>query len=161
MNEIEYLSKQLVFYIHLVAIDEEFCEYDGHSKYSDEMRGVKDFSLFDSAIHEPMKSFGGEELYPDILAKATCYLRSLAMNHPFYDGNKRTALLSTIIFLELNGYKVTCSNDILYNITKEMVKDKNSITEIVEKIKPHIKISKMNKLKELFKKLGLLYKKKN
>lgn len=41
MEKVEYLSKQLVFYIHLVAIDEEFCEYDGHSKYSNEMRGKK------------------------------------------------------------------------------------------------------------------------
>lgn len=161
MENVEYLSKQLVFYIHLVAIDKEFCEYDGHSKYSDEMRGIKDFSLFDSAINEPMKSFGGEDLYPNILTKAACYIRSLAMNHPFYDGNKRTALLSMIIFLELNGYKVTCNNDILYNITKDIVEDKSNILEIVERIKPHIRISKINKMKELFRKAGLLYKKEN
>jgi len=151
MENVEYLSKQLVFYIHLVAIDKEFCEYDGHSKYSDEMRG----------INEPMKSFGGEDLYPNILTKAACYIRSLAMNHPFYDGNKRTALLSMIIFLELNGYKVTCNNDILYNITKDIVEDKSNILEIVERIKPHIRISKINKMKELFRKAGLLYKKEN
>lgn len=161
MEKIEYLSKQLVFYIHLVAIDEEFCEYDGHSRYNNEMRGIKDYALFDSAVHEPMKSFDGEDLYPDIITKAACYLRCLAMNHPFYDGNKRTALLSTIIFLELNGYKITCNNNTLYYITKETVENKNNIPEIVEKIKPYIRVSKMNKLKELFKKFDLLYKKEN
>lgn len=158
MKKVEYLSKQLVFYIHLVAIDEEFCEYDGYSKYNNEMRGIKDYALFDSAICEPMKSFACQDLYPDIIAKAACYLRSLAMNHPFYDGNKRTALLSTIIFLELNGYKVTCDNNTLYNLTKEIVQNKDDIQTIVERLKPHIKISKMNKLRELFRNLGLLYK---
>lgn len=157
MGKVEYLSKQLVFYIHLVAIDQEFCEYDGHSKYSDEMRGIKDYSLFDSAVCEPMKTFGGQDLYPDIITKASCYLRCLAMNHPFFDGNKRTALLSTIIFLELNGYKITCNNNTLYKITKEIVENKSDIPEIIEKIKPHVRVSKMNKLKELFKKLNLLY----
>lgn len=161
MEKFEYLSKQLVFYIHLVAIDEEFCEYDGHSKYSNEMRGIKDYALFDSAICEPMKSFASQDLYPDITTKAACYLRSLAMNHPFYDGNKRTALLSTIIFLELNGYKVTCDNSTLYNLTKEIVQNKDDIQSIVEKLKPHVRISKMSKLRELFRNLGLLYRKEN
>lgn len=161
MKKIEYLSKQLVFYIHLVAIDEEFCEYDGHSKYSNEMRGIKDYALFDSAICEPMKTFAGQDLYPDIITKAACYLRSLAMNHPFYDGNKRTALLSTIIFLELNGYKVTCDNNTLYNLIKEIVENKDNIQTIVEKLKLYIRNSKMSKLRELFRNLGLLYKKEN
>lgn len=161
MEKFEYLSKQLVFYIHLVAIDEEFCEYDGHSKYRNEMRGIKDYALFDSAICEPMKSFAGQDLYPDILTKAACYLRSLAMNHPFYDGNKRTALLSMIIFLELNNYKVACDNNTLYNLTKEIVQNKDNIQTIVEKLKPYIRVSKISKLRELFRNLGLLYRKEN
>lgn len=161
MEKVEYLSKQLVFYIHLVAIDEEFCEYDGHSKYSNEMRGIKDYALFDSAICEPMKSFAGQDLYPDIITKAACYLRSLAMNHSFFDGNKRTALLSTIIFLELNGYKVTCDNSTLYNLTKEIVENKDDVLTIAKKLKQYTRISKMSKLKELFRNLGLLYKREN
>lgn len=161
MKNIEYLSKQLIFYIHLVAIDEEFCEYDGHSRYSNEMRGIKDFALFDSAINEPKKTFAGEDLYPDIISKAACYLRSLAMNHPFYDGNKRTALLSAVIFLDLNGYKVTCDSETLYRITKEIVEERSTIPEIVQKLKPYIRISKMNKLLEVVKKRNEFYNKEN
>ena len=48
--EIEYLTEEFVFYIHMVAIDETFCEYDGHVAYSQEMRGVKDVALFKSAV---------------------------------------------------------------------------------------------------------------
>lgn len=148
---IEYLSAEFIFFIHTVAIDEEFCEYGGQVRYAEEMRGVKDKNLFESAVFEPQQSFAEQDLYPDIISKAACYLRSIAMNHPFYDGNKRTALLSTIVFLEMNGYKVTGSNDELYNLVKEIVEQKNSIEEISEKIKPYIRASKMNKIKKIFK----------
>lgn len=156
MDDIKYLSKQLVFYIHLVAIDKEFCEYDGHNRYDNEMRGIKDVGLFDSAIHEPMKSFDGKDLYSTLEEKTACYLRSLAMNHPFFDGNKRTALLSAVIFLRLNGHKITCDNNTLYIITKGIVENKSSIKEIVEIIKPYIRVSKRSKFEETLKKLGLV-----
>lgn len=157
MKEVEYLKGSFILYIHLVAIDEEFCEYDGHSKYKSEMRGIKDYPLLDSAINEPKKSFDGQDLYPDIISKASCYLRSLAMNHPFYDGNKRTALLSTIIFLEINGFKITGSDEELYRVTREIVEEKSSIDEIKEKIKPYIRVSGKSKMKEAFKKINSLF----
>ena len=159
--EIEYLTIEFVFYIHMVAIDETFCEYDGHVAYSQEMRGIKDKDLFKSAVLLPQQTFGGKDLYPRIVDKAACYLRSLAMDHPFFDGNKRTALLSTIIFLELNGYKVTCDNSTLYNLTKEIVENKDDVLTIAKKLKQYTRISKMSKLKELFRNLGLLYKREN
>ena len=158
--EIEYLTEEFVFYIHMVAIDETFCEYDGHVAYSQEMRGVKDVALFKSAVLLPQQTFGGEDLYPKIKDKASCYLRSLAMDHPFYDGNKRTALLSTIIFLEMNGYKITCNNDTLYNFTKEIVENKYSIEKIANMLNSYVRVSKMSIFKEIFKKINKFFKEK-
>ena len=158
--EIEYLTEEFVFYIHMVAIDETFCEYDGHVAYSQEMRGVKDVALFKSAVLLPQQTFGGEDLYPKIIDKASCYLRSLAMDHPFYDGNKRTALLSTIIFLEMNGYKITCNNDTLYNFTKEIVENKYSIEKIANRLNSYVRVSKMSIFKEIFKKINKFFKEK-
>ncbi|HJJ12705.1 MAG: type II toxin-antitoxin system death-on-curing family toxin [Clostridia bacterium] len=158
--EIEYLTEEFVFYIHMVAIDETFCEYDGHVAYSQEMRGVKDVALFKSAVLLPQQTFGGEDLYPKIIDKASCYLRSLAMDHPFYDGNKRTALLSTIIFLEMNGYKITCNNDTLYNFTKEIVENKYSIEKIANMLNSYVRVSKMSIFKEIFKKINKFFKEK-
>lgn len=158
--EIEYLTIEFVFYIHMVAIDEAFCEYDGHVKYSQEMRGVKDVDLFKSAVLLPQQTFGGEDLYPTILDKASCYLRSLAMDHPFYDGNKRTALLATVIFLEMNGYKITCDNDTLYHLTKEIVENKYSVQKIANMLKTYVRISKMSKFKEVFKRFNKFLKEK-
>ena len=158
--EIEYLTEEFVFYIHMVAIDETFCEYDGHVAYSQEMRGVKDVALFKSAVLLPQQTFGGEDLYPKIIDKASCYLRSLAMDHPFYDGNKRTALLSTIILLEMNGYKITCNNDTLYNFTKEIVENKYSIEKIANMLNSYVRVSKMSIFKEIFKKINKFFKEK-
>ena len=134
----------------MVAIDETFCEYDGHVAYSQEMRGVKDVALFKSAVLLPQQ----------IIDKASCYLRSLAMDHPFYDGNKRTALLSTIIFLEMNGYKITCNNDTLYNFTKEIVENKYSIEKIANMLNSYVRVSKMSIFKEIFKKINKFFKEK-
>lgn len=155
--EIEYLNPEFVFYIHIVAIDENFCEYDGHVRYGQEMRGVKDVGLFLSAIEQPKSTFDGKDLYPTVVSKAACYLRSLAMNHPFHDGNKRTALLSTVVFLEMNGYKMTCDNDTLYNIVKNIVEQKKSIEEIEKILAENIRISKMSKFKEKFKILNKIF----
>ena len=152
--KIEYLSLKFVYFIHMVAIDEAFCEYDGHVKYSEELRGIKDINLYKSAVLQPRQSFGGEDLYPDVITKASCYLRSLAMDHPFYDGNKRTALLATVIFLEMNGYKMTCSNEQLYSFTKRVVEEKMEIDKITEELKKYIRISKINKLKNIFRKFN-------
>lgn len=48
------------------------------------MRGIKDANLFNSALYEPKQTFEKEELYPTVLEKAECYLRSFFMNHPFF-----------------------------------------------------------------------------
>lgn len=53
-----------------------------------------------------MQTFDKKDLYPDILSKAAALMRSLIENHPFHDGNKRTAVMATIIFLQLNGYEL-------------------------------------------------------
>ncbi|OKJ69750.1 type II toxin-antitoxin system death-on-curing family toxin [Streptomyces sp. CB02261] len=64
---------------------------------------VRDAGLLDSAVHRPSAAMFGEEAYPDVVAKAAALLHSLAINRPFVDGNKRTAWLSCVTFLAMNG----------------------------------------------------------
>lgn len=64
---------------------------------------VRDAGLLESAVHRPSAAMFGEEAYPDLLDKAAALLQSLAVNHPFFDGNKRTAWLSCVTFLAMNG----------------------------------------------------------
>jgi death-on-curing protein len=59
----------------------------------------------------------GEELYPDLFSKAAILFYLLVKNHPFIDGNKRTAALALIEFLERNGYTLSATNDELYQFT--------------------------------------------
>ena len=65
--------------------------------------GVRDLGLLQSALAQPRMTFAGEELYPTLPDKADALTFSLIRNHPFLDGNKRTAFVSAVVFLEING----------------------------------------------------------
>ena len=72
------------------------------------MRGrhvLRDQGLLESAVARPQASAFGADAYPNLVTKAAALLHSLVLNHPFVDGNKRTAILATLVFLDLNGYQ--------------------------------------------------------
>ena len=60
--------------------------------------GVKDSGLLDSALNLPFQSFGGEDIYQIVRAKAARLAFSIVINHPFIDGNKRIGLLVMLVF---------------------------------------------------------------
>ena len=82
--------------------------------------GVRDEGLLDSALEAPFMTFGGEDLYPDVLEKIARFGYGLVSNHPFHDGNKRIGALVLLTLLELNGYKTDATNkefsDIIYDV---------------------------------------------
>ena len=65
--------------------------------------GLRDQGLLESAVAAPQASFGGELLIQDPVEVAAAYLFYLCRNHPFVDGNKRTALAAALVFLQQNG----------------------------------------------------------
>ena len=67
------------------------------------LRGLRDRGLLESAVAAPQASFGGKPLMRDVVEIAAAYLYYLCRNHPFADGNKRTALAAALVFLEANG----------------------------------------------------------
>ena len=71
--------------------------------------GVRDRGALESAIARPAMTFGGDDLYVDLASKAAALMHSLALNHPFIDGNKRVAAHAAILFCELNGHEFTGS----------------------------------------------------
>ena len=85
---------------HVVAIHDAALEEHGG------MGGFHTPELVESAVEMPKSSFGGNDLYPGLLDKASAYLFFIASNHGFADGNKRTALASALTFLSLNGQDV-------------------------------------------------------
>jgi death-on-curing protein len=73
--------------------------------------GVRDMGMLESALARPRTTFDDPDLYPGLWHKAAALMHSLVKNHPFVDGNKRTALTATGLFLELNGHMLVASDD--------------------------------------------------
>jgi len=67
------------------------------------LQGIRDENLLASAVLAPQSSFGGKSPFADLIDIAAAYLFYICRNHPFLDGNKRTAMMAAIVFLRLNG----------------------------------------------------------
>ena len=78
--------------------------------------GLRDLGLLQSAVAMPETTFEGEFLHGTVFEMAAAYLFHLARNHPFVDGNKRTALMSALVFLGLNGQRLDAELGALYEL---------------------------------------------
>jgi death-on-curing protein len=90
---VKYLTVERVLLIHAYQI----ARFGGEP-------GVRDPGLLDSAVAQPRAAFGGTDLYPTLAEKAGALAFSLVLNHPFFDGNKRTGHASMAMFLSRNGH---------------------------------------------------------
>ncbi len=68
------------------------------------MPGLRDRALLEAAVAAPQATYAGEALIKDVLDIAAAYLFYLCRNHPFNDGNKRTALATCLVFLDANEH---------------------------------------------------------
>jgi death-on-curing protein len=75
------------------------------------MPGVADQGLLESAVSMPAAGFGGELLHESLPAMAAAYLFHICKNHPFFDGNKRVAVVASEIFLNINGMQLDVDNE--------------------------------------------------
>lgn len=114
-----YLTTTQVLFLHARIIEET-----GGS------HGVRDLGLLESAVARPRASSGGQDVYPDVPTKAAALMQSLATNHPFVDGNKRTAIAAAGIFLSRNGRSLTASNEELESFTADVAQSRHSMEEI-------------------------------
>jgi len=123
-NEPQFLSVSDVIRLHDLGIE----RYGGSA-------GLRDEGILISAVAMPAQSFGGEYLHPTLAAMAGAYLFHLCLNHPFVDGNKRTALLACEAFLRLNGRELTLSNQEAEEITLRVASGelrKDELTRLLE-----------------------------
>lgn len=100
MESLHFLSIEEIVIIH-----EKMIDIGGGSA------GIRDIELLHSAIERPKAMFGGKYLYPSLFKMAAALLQSLIKNHPFLDGNKRTAFFCTLRFLEINGFALKLTNE--------------------------------------------------
>jgi death on curing protein len=78
---------------------------------------VRDLGLLDSAAHRPQSEFMGQHAYVTLAAKAAALMHSVACNHALIDGNKRLALLSTVVSLRINGFELAQNDDEAFELT--------------------------------------------
>lgn len=78
--------------------------------------GVRDENLLASAVNTPFQTFMGNDLYPSIYDKAAQLCYGIVKNHPFTDGNKRTALHSMYVYLIINGFDITATQQEVENL---------------------------------------------
>jgi death-on-curing protein len=98
MSEPVWLEDELVLAIH----DRQLVEHGG-------AEGLRNEALLQSALGRPLNHFAYEST--DIVELAAKYTAGIVQNHPFVDGNKRTGFVTGVLFLELNGYRFTASEE--------------------------------------------------
>ncbi|HEV7625752.1 MAG TPA: type II toxin-antitoxin system death-on-curing family toxin [Streptomyces sp.] len=104
---------------------------------SDQDVVVRDIGLLASALHRPKSQMFGVEAYPDLFEKAAALLHSLALNHPLVDGNKRTAWMCTVVFLDANGAEmVDVDQDRAYELVLDVAGGKTEdVTLIADELR--------------------------
>ncbi len=99
--------------------------------------GLRDISLLESAIAQPLAGFGGKYFHTDLFEMAAAYLFHLSRNHPFIDGNKRTALASTLVFLAYNSVEIEATTDELEELTLNAAQGKIEKDQIAKILRRH------------------------
>lgn len=97
--------------------------------------GVRDEGLLESALAQPQASFGGEYVHSSVFEMAAAHGFHICKNHPFFDGNRRTALVAIYTFLYVNGYRLQADKKSLYAVMIDLANgnlDKKELDEFLE-----------------------------
>lgn len=118
----------------MISIEEALSVHDflaNHYDSSDDPispRGVKNIELLESAVNRPFATLGRQDAFPSAIDKASALFHSVICNHCFHNGNKRTALLLTMCFLDLNGYWIDkCGDEELFEFTRKVAAHEISV----------------------------------
>ena len=93
------------------------------------IKGIRDVGLLYSIAERPKMAMMGREFYPDVFAKAAAYLEGIATYHVFADGNKRTSIAVTYLFLRSNGYELGLSTETAYAFVMAVARKKKTLDE--------------------------------
>lgn len=117
---IYFLSVNDIIAIHNVQIK----RYGG-------LAGIRDLKLLESACFSVQASWDGKFLHSDIASMAGAYAYGIIKNHPFLDGNKRTGILSSLLFLDINDYGIKMTLKEYYLLPLEIAKSKMTLDEVI------------------------------
>jgi len=123
---VKYLSLEEILRLHFQVIE----DFGGY-------HGVRDEGRLMSVVDAPKLEVFGVEQYPSIHKKAAVYFRNIIGDHPFTDGNKRTAVTACGIFLHRNNKQLIASQKELEDFTLIVANKHLEITEIAEWLEEH------------------------
>ncbi len=121
---IKFLKKETILTFHQDQLE----RYGGKA-------GIRDEKLLESSLAQPEASYDGKYVHKDLFRMAAAYGFHLCQNHPFYDGNKRTALIAMYTFLFVNGYQLAADKKSLYAIMMDLAKGQVSKDELTDYLK--------------------------
>jgi len=119
MNDSLFLTLAEVLEIH----KDQIVRYGGHPE-------IRDYDLLRSSAAAPQATWDGLYLNSNLFEMAAAYIYYVCQDHPFIDGNKRTALASGLVFLELNGITIEDPDGILYMYIMNLASGKMSKNEL-------------------------------
>lgn len=102
-------------------------------------KGIRDASGLESAINRPYQTFGGQDLYPTALEKAAALFESIISNHPFVDGNKRTAYVLMRLLLNAESIELTASQQEKYDFVIRAAQGELTFDKILQWIRANSK----------------------
>ncbi len=129
-DECRHLTPEICLAIHEASIQ----RFGGIS-------GVRSPELLESAVAAPQSAFGGQSTFSDLIDIAGAYLFYLCANHPFLDGNKRTALGACLVFLRINGAQPSPDSKDWETLTLEVASGKLSRTDVTEHLRKLVALS--------------------
>lgn len=99
--------------------------------------GLRDEGLLDSALESAFAGFGDQEFYPTKEEKGARLGFTLISNHAFVDGNKRIGVFIMLLFLEMNGIRLQCTDGELVHIGLSVASGKMKYEELLQWVKNH------------------------
>ena len=123
-----FLTLDQIVQIHVLVVDET-----GGST------GIRDLGRLESVVGAQNQYVFGKETYTDPMQKAAALIRGIIGDHPFVDGNKRTALLTALTFLKINGVNLTIPQGDLENFAVQVAIDKLNVSSIANWLEKHKK----------------------
>lgn len=100
--------------------------------------GVRDAGLLSSALARPRHLLAHSDVKPDFAALASAYAFGIVRNHPFVDGNKRTAYVVCRTFLILNGHDIAATREEKYSTFLDLARGELSEAELVTWMREHL-----------------------
>ena len=119
-----WLDKQIILEIHHAVITA-----------SGGSHGTRDDNLLESALVYPQHLFAYKQV--NLFELAAGYAEAIVRNHPFIDGNKRTAFVAADVFLDVNGYDITIHTEILVEMMLDLVEKRRTQADIAEILEKH------------------------